>query len=332
MASGSASDEVFAAGMADFFNNSNVGLAVFDEKLRYRAINPWLASVHGYSVDFHIGKTVRTILGEVAAVADPAIRRVFATGRPISNLEIGGKLPTKTEPERWVDNLFPIKNQWGEVHQVGAVVVPVPANRTDEKIVVHREAPALRTILRSWKDIANYVGTCAKTVQRWEQAYKFPIRRLKVSKGAVVFAMREEVDNWLSQGARTALGDKRSWATFINAPLPTLILNDERIVLDANISMANLIGTTAENLVGKNLDALTCDTIASYVEQEWLLFCETGAMVALRNFRRVEGEAFAAEYTLRTMQPGIRILTLTSLRDEPVAATQIFHRTGPAEL
>ena len=44
----SASDEKFVVGLADFFSNSNVGLAVFDEELRYQAVNPWLANVHRY--------------------------------------------------------------------------------------------------------------------------------------------------------------------------------------------------------------------------------------------------------------------------------------------
>ncbi|HEX3740749.1 MAG TPA: PAS domain-containing protein, partial [Terriglobales bacterium] len=123
----STSDEKFVVGLADFFSNSNVGLAVFDKELRYQAVNPWLANVHRYPVDFHLGKTVRAILGAVADGAEPAIRRVFATGCTISNLEVGGKLPTKTVTERWVDNFFPIKDHRGEVRQVGGVIVPVPA-------------------------------------------------------------------------------------------------------------------------------------------------------------------------------------------------------------
>lgn len=332
MARRSSSDETFGASLVDFFSYSNVGLAVFDEKLRYRAINPWLAGVHGHSVDFHIGKTVRTILGEVAASPEPAIRHVLATGQPISNVEVQGKLPTKTVAERWVSNFFPIKNYRGEVHQVGAVVVPAPTHRTMEKTGLPQEAKGSRTILRSWKEIAGYVGACAKTVQRWEQTYKFPIRRVKAGKGAVVFAMVDEVDNWLSHGARTALGDKRSWTTFINSPLPTLILDDDRAILDANVSMANLIGTTTDNLIGKKLDAFTCGTNATATEREWLLFRQTGGSLGLHNFCRVDGTVFAAEYTLRTMQPGVRILTFTSLLQGAVSEKKIFHRTGPKPL
>jgi hypothetical protein len=52
-------------------------------------------------------------------------------------------------------------------------------------------------MLRSWKDISNYVGACVKTVQRWEENYNLPIRRLERSKGASVFALKAEVDSWI---------------------------------------------------------------------------------------------------------------------------------------
>lgn len=324
MARRAGSAETFSASLAGFFSNSNVGLAVFDEKLRYLAINPWLADVHRYSVDFHIGKTAHAILGEVASAAEPAIRRVFATGRPASNVEVGGRLPTKIIPERWLDNFFPIKNHSGEVHQVGAVVLPIPAPE-----IVQRSEIASNTVLRSWKEIASYVGACAKTVQRWEQKYNFPVRRLQESKGAVVFAIRAEVNNWLSRGAGTVLGGKCSWANFINSPLPTLILDDERMILDANVSVASLIAARIDNLVGKKLDVFKCGLNIAATEREWLEFRHTGGSVGLHNFCRTDGTVFAAEYTLGTMQPGVRILTVTSIREEPVTEKACFHRAGP---
>jgi len=329
----SASDQKFVASLADFFSNSNVGLAVIDEELRYQAVNPWLANVHRYSVDFHLGRTVRAILGGVADGPEPAIRRVLATACTISNLEVGGKLPTKTVTERWVVNFFPIRNHLGEVRQVGGVVVPVPAvTRDDDKSVCKESAAASSRVLRSWKEIAAYVAASAKTVQRWEQLYRFPIRRIKPSKGSVVFAIPREIDAWLSNVSRTALGDKRSWAIFLNSPLPTLILDDARVILDANVCMANLIGTTADNLVGQKLDNFLSGTTLARTEREWLLFQKAGASVGLRNFCRDDDTAIAAEYTLRTMQPGIRTLTFTAFRNQPVSKKHTFHRVGPGPL
>ena len=329
MGRGSASDEKFVASLADFFNNSNVGLAVFDEELRYRAVNPWLADLHRYSVDFHLGQTVRTIIGAVADGPEPAIRRVFATGCTISNLEVGGRLPTKTVTERWVDNFFPIKDGTGKVRQVGGIIVPVPAVTKGHEKSGSQEPTASDGVLRSWKEIAGYVGTCAKTVQRWERSYSFPIRRVKASKGSTVFAIRREVDTWLSNISRTALGDKRTWANFLNSPLPTFILDDARIILDANVCMANLISTTAHNLVGRKLDNFISGTTFAGTEREWLSFQKAGASIGLRNFCRLDGKAIAAEYTLSTMHSGIYTLTFTALRNRPVSKKHTFHRVGP---
>jgi predicted DNA-binding transcriptional regulator AlpA len=52
-------------------------------------------------------------------------------------------------------------------------------------------------VLRSWKDIARHLGTCVKTAQRWEQEQSFPVRRITRKNGAVVFAMSDEVEDWL---------------------------------------------------------------------------------------------------------------------------------------
>jgi len=178
--------------LADFFNKSTVGLAIYDNELRYQALNPCLAEMHGMPMGSHLGRTMRDVLGEVALRVEPAIKQVLTTGRPVLNLEIAGALPTSKRPGRWIDNLFPAKDANGRVKQVGVVVVQLTQ---DTKM---RQAAFSGTeVLRSWKEIAGYLGSCVKTVQRWEQQYKFPIRRLKASKGAMVFALKTDVDHWL---------------------------------------------------------------------------------------------------------------------------------------
>ena len=194
--------------LADFFNNSNVGLAIFDNQLRYQALNLCLAAMHGIPVESHLGKTLREILGKVALQVEPAVKQVLTTGRPIFNFEIAGALPTKGERRRWINNLFPLKDANGRAKQVGVVVVELrPGTKLEPADAVH-EAESLpdtaNEVLRSWKEIANYVGACVKTVQRWEQHYNFPIRRLERSKGAVVFALKAEVDSWIRMRAQMA--------------------------------------------------------------------------------------------------------------------------------
>lgn len=193
------------------FISSNIGLAVIDRQMRYRALNAFLAASNGTSVESHLGKHLREILGGVAIQVEATIEQVFTTARPVSNCELSGPLPTKPDGGHWIDSFFPITDSTGTVKQVGAVVVELPLNLkfqlTDPQIAL--PSP----VLRSWKDIAQYVGACVKTVQRWEHAHNFPIQRLNPHKGAVVFALKDEVDNWLRNSCRECEPTKRDLAS-----------------------------------------------------------------------------------------------------------------------
>jgi formate hydrogenlyase transcriptional activator len=117
---------------ASFFDVPNVGFVVCDESLRYVKINDALARMNGIPAAAHLGKTVHDILGEAAAKVEPAFQHVFTTGEPLSNFELVAKLPARTEPARWIENYFPIKDAEGRVRQVGAVVVEVPGPKPEE--------------------------------------------------------------------------------------------------------------------------------------------------------------------------------------------------------
>ena len=104
--------------LADVFDHSAIGLAIFDDRLRYRALNSGLAAMNGIPAESHFGKSLREILGAVASRVEPAVKQVFTTGRPILNLEITGVLPTRAGRGRWVDHLFPLKDATGRVKRV----------------------------------------------------------------------------------------------------------------------------------------------------------------------------------------------------------------------
>jgi len=185
----------------DIWNESGVGVAIFDEQLRYQALNSRLADINGVPLELHVGKHLREILGEVAFQVEPALKQVFDTGQPILSFETAGTLPSKPESKRWISNFFPVRDANGRVKQVGAIVVelgqavqpqsPEPVNKPPRKAITNAN------VLRSWKEIANYMGACVKTVQRWEHSYGLPVRRLAVSKGSAVFALTSEIDGWM---------------------------------------------------------------------------------------------------------------------------------------
>lgn len=181
--------------LSEFFERSNVGLAIVDETLCYRMVNPYLAASNRTSVESHLGKHVREILGDVGLQVEPAIKRVLSTPEPILNYELAGALPTRPEGGHWIDTLFPIFGSDNKVKEVGVVVVELGKNVQLQ--AKHNDPSHRETVLRSWKDIAHYVGTCIKTVQRWERAYEFPVRRVEPNKGSVVFAFKNDVDSWM---------------------------------------------------------------------------------------------------------------------------------------
>ena len=55
------------------------------------------------------------------------------------------------------------------------------------------------TPLTSWKEIAQYLGKGVRTVQRWERDMGLPVRRPQGRDKGVVFALAEDIDDWLHQ-------------------------------------------------------------------------------------------------------------------------------------
>lgn len=55
-----------------------------------------------------------------------------------------------------------------------------------------------RQILRSWKEIASYLGVGTRTAQRWKKARKLPVRQPGAKRSSAVLAFSEELDRWLA--------------------------------------------------------------------------------------------------------------------------------------
>src|SRR6266404_1921126 len=105
------------------FRSSTVGVAICDREFRYRAINDALASMNGVPASAHIGKTLHAVLGNAATKIQPAFEHVFATGQPLCNVEIIAELPSRSTVGHWNESCFPIKDQAGQVQQVGVIVL-----------------------------------------------------------------------------------------------------------------------------------------------------------------------------------------------------------------
>jgi len=105
------------------FKSSTVGVAICDRQLRFRAVNDALASMNGIPAEAHLGRTIHAVLGRAAVKVQPAFEHVFATGQPLSNLELTAELPSRAAVGHWNGSYFPIKDRAGRVQQVGAIVL-----------------------------------------------------------------------------------------------------------------------------------------------------------------------------------------------------------------
>jgi hypothetical protein len=52
-------------------------------------------------------------------------------------------------------------------------------------------------VLNSWKEIASYLGRGVRTVQRYEQEFHLPVRRLNGKSHSSVVALSSDLDSWL---------------------------------------------------------------------------------------------------------------------------------------
>jgi formate hydrogenlyase transcriptional activator len=111
--------------LAAYFSSASVGLCILDKDLRYISINNALAEMNGVPAFRHIGKTVREVLGDIAALLEPNLHRVLETGKPIFNFELNAWLPHRSEGGRWIEHYFPIKDSNGIVTRIGVIAMEI---------------------------------------------------------------------------------------------------------------------------------------------------------------------------------------------------------------
>jgi len=61
-----------------------------------------------------------------------------------------------------------------------------------------------RRILKSWKEIASYLGVGVRTAQRWKEERGLPVRQPGASRRSAVLGVPEEIDRWLLDSSSAA--------------------------------------------------------------------------------------------------------------------------------
>ena len=116
-----------------YLSVSKVGLCILDANFRYVAINNTLAAINGMPAEEHLGKSIHDMLGDVADTIEPYLQRVLSTREPVLNVEISSILPTRVERGHWVTHFIPIKDDSGEVLDIGAIVIETTTQKKLEE-------------------------------------------------------------------------------------------------------------------------------------------------------------------------------------------------------
>ena len=109
-----------------FFNQSPIGMVIYDAEGRHIKINETLTRTSGISAEAHIGKTMHDLLPtDIADNADSVRKKIMETGEAIS-WELSGIFPEASTKEQFLLNtFFPIPGPDGKPVGVGGSVVDI---------------------------------------------------------------------------------------------------------------------------------------------------------------------------------------------------------------
>ena len=193
--------------LSAYFKAARVGLCILDTDFRYLAINETLAEMNGLPAGAHLGKTVREILGDFAELVEPQIRRVVATGNPVSDLEISFVPSHRTQPGHWLEQFFPIKGPAGNITQIGAAVVEI----TDQKKLQESLHGAYESLRKERARQQVLMEVSRLLAARWDIREAFPkvsasLRRVLHQEYATLSLREEESEHLVPQALDFPLG------------------------------------------------------------------------------------------------------------------------------
>src|ERR1700761_9456601 len=112
---------------------THTGICLLDTQTRFEWVNGALAKETRATIDQHIGKTSREIVGDLATQIEPIYEKVLATGKPAS-IWLAGHVRDTVEAGYWLDYCFPIPDSSRRVQQLGLFVVNVTAEKESAAI------------------------------------------------------------------------------------------------------------------------------------------------------------------------------------------------------
>ena len=114
------------AELENIYRTAPIGLAVYGPDLRYIRVNEELARINGFLPEEHAGRLTRELNPDVAEIVEPHLKRVFARGESIQNVEARGT--TRAHPgvmRDWLVNFHPLRTSDGTIFGASVVVLEI---------------------------------------------------------------------------------------------------------------------------------------------------------------------------------------------------------------
>lgn len=104
---------------AALFQVAPVGLGVLDPQLRYVQCNDFLAEINGIPADYHLGRSVRELLPELAPEVEPRFYLAFRTGQAQRALKVTGSTPKAPGVRRtFLESVTPLTDRQGRISHI----------------------------------------------------------------------------------------------------------------------------------------------------------------------------------------------------------------------
>ncbi len=107
--------------LSNILDVSTLGIAIYDEHFHCVILNKALAFMNGTSPKAHVGKSIRQSLGDDASQVEPAFHYVWATGKPLHDVELTVCLPGHSEKTHFVLNLYPFRDNPGDMRLIAVL-------------------------------------------------------------------------------------------------------------------------------------------------------------------------------------------------------------------
>jgi PAS domain S-box-containing protein len=112
------------AELETLYRTAPLGLAQFDDELRFVRVNEALADMNGIGAQEHLGRSAWQVVPDLQEKIEPLLRQVLATGERITGVSLSGQTPALPGVTRdWVAQYYPVRDP--ETRQVASVGIMV---------------------------------------------------------------------------------------------------------------------------------------------------------------------------------------------------------------